>query len=157
VLWFLLLFQNLVKLTLCLCSQVLNSVYYCDNVLKQGLLPGIRRLSNDDFWFQQYGARAHCSCQTVAYLRSHMPEFIEPENWPPKQSASKACDFLNVGELPEMVYRHKNSDIDRLKHVLIDCCAQLSHDTLNQATDQLPKRLMMVIKVNGVHVELRLD
>jgi len=27
----------------------INSVYYCDNVLKQGLLPGIRRLSNDDF------------------------------------------------------------------------------------------------------------
>ena len=35
------------------------SVYYCDNVLQQGLLPGIRRLSNDDSLFQQYGAPAH--------------------------------------------------------------------------------------------------
>jgi len=61
----------------------INSVYYCDNVLKQRLLPGIRRLSNDDFWFQQYGAPAHRSRQTVAYLRCHVPEFIEPENWPP--------------------------------------------------------------------------
>ena len=56
-----------------------------------------------------------------------------------------------------MVYRHKNSDIDQLKRVLIDCWAQLSQDTLNQATDQLPKRLTMVIKVNGAHVELRLS
>ena len=56
-----------------------------------------------------------------------------------------------------MVYHHKNSDIDQLKRVLIDCWAQLSEDTLNKATDQLPKRLTMVIIVNGAHVELRLD
>jgi len=61
----------------------INSVYCCDNVLEQGLLLGIRRLSNDDFLFQQYGAPAHRSRQTDAYLRSHVPEFIEPENWPP--------------------------------------------------------------------------
>ena len=72
----------------------------------------------------------------------------------PKQSASESCDLLNVGALPQMVYRHKNSDIDQPKRVLIDCWAQ---ETLNQAIDQLPKRLMMVIKVNGAHVELRLD
>ena len=33
----------------------INSVYYCDNVLEQGLLLGIRRLSNDYFLFQQDG------------------------------------------------------------------------------------------------------
>jgi len=63
----------------------ISSVYYCDIVLEQGLLPGILRLSNDDFLFLQYGAPAHRSRQTVAYLRSqsHVPEFIEPENWSP--------------------------------------------------------------------------
>jgi len=55
-----------------------------------------------------------------------------------------------------MVYRRKISDIDQLKRVLIDCWAQLSHDTLNRAIDQLPKRLM-VIKAKGAHVEFRLD
>jgi len=49
------------------------------------------------------------------------------------------------------------SDIDQLKRVLIDCWAQLSHDTLNRAIDQLPKKLMMVIKAKGAHVEFRLD
>ena len=56
-----------------------------------------------------------------------------------------------------MVYRRKISDIDQLKRVLIDCWAQLSQDTLNRAIDQLPKRLMMVIKAKGVCVEFRLD
>ena len=45
----------------------------------------------------------------------------------------------------------------QLKRVLIDCWAQLSHDTLNRASDQLPKRLMMVIKAKSAHVEFRLD
>jgi len=41
--------------------------------------------------------------------------------------------------------------------VLIDCWAQLSQDTLNRAIDQLPKRLMMVIKAKGANAEFRLD
>jgi len=31
--------------------------------------------------FQQDGAPAHRSRHTVAYLHSHVPEFIEPEKW----------------------------------------------------------------------------
>lgn len=34
----------------------------------------------DDFMFQQDGARAHRSHHTVTYLRSNVPEYIEPEN-----------------------------------------------------------------------------
>jgi len=33
-----------------------NSVYYCENVLEQGLLPAIRRISNNNFVFKQDGA-----------------------------------------------------------------------------------------------------
>jgi len=56
-----------------------------------------------------------------------------------------------------MVYHHTISNIDQLKHMLIDCWAQLSQDTLNGAIDQLLKRLMMVIQAKGPHVEFRLD
>jgi len=38
----------------------INSVYYCHNILEQGLLPDIRRSSNDNFLFQQDRAPAHC-------------------------------------------------------------------------------------------------
>ena len=33
----------------------INSVYYCENVLELGLLPAIRRISNNDFVFKQDG------------------------------------------------------------------------------------------------------
>ena len=36
-----------------------NRVYCCENVLEQSLLPAIRRISNNDFVFQQDGAPAH--------------------------------------------------------------------------------------------------
>ena len=98
--------------------------------------------------FQQDGAQAHRSRHTVAYLCSNVPEFIEPENWPPNSPELNPVDYEVWGALQQMVYRHKISDIDKLKRVLIDCWAQLSHDTLNRAIDQLPKRLMMVIKAN---------
>ena len=41
--------------------------------------------------------------------------------------------------------------------MLIDCWAHLCQDMLNRAIDQLSKRLMMVIKVKGAHVEFRVD
>jgi len=50
-------------------------------LLEQWLVSDIRRLSKDDFLFQQQRTPAHRSRYTVAYLRSHVPEFIEPENW----------------------------------------------------------------------------
>jgi len=31
----------------------INSVYYCENVLEQGLMPAIRRILNNDFVFKQ--------------------------------------------------------------------------------------------------------
>jgi len=45
--------------------------------------PDICRLSKDDFLFQQDEVPAYHSRYTVAHLRSLLPEFTEPENWPP--------------------------------------------------------------------------
>jgi len=71
----------------------INSVYYCDNTLKQGLLPDIRCLSNDDFPFQQDRAPAYRSRYSIAYLRSHVPEFTEPQNWPPNSQDLNPVDY----------------------------------------------------------------
>ena len=97
--------------------------------------------------FQQDGAPANRSRHTVAYLRSNVPEFIEPENWPPNSPDLNPVDYALWGALQQMVYRREISDIDQLKRVLIDCWA----------IDQMPKRLMMVIKAKGAHMEFRLD
>jgi len=59
-----------------------------------------------------------------------------------------------------MVYGHKISKTDRsgqLKRLLVDCWAQLSQDTLNPASDQLPNGPMMVITAKGVRVQFHLN
>jgi len=72
-------------------------------------------------------------------------------------SGSKSGGLFGVGALQQMSYCHKSSDTDQLLCILISCWAQLSQDTLNRATDQLPKRLMIIIKAMGAHVEFSLD
>ena len=47
--------------------------------------------------FQQDGAPAHRSRHTVAYLRSNVPEFIEPENWPPNSPDLNPVDYAVWG------------------------------------------------------------
>jgi len=44
----------------------INSVYYCENVLEQGLLPAIRNISNNDFVFKQ--DRVPCTPVTTLSL-----------------------------------------------------------------------------------------
>jgi len=47
--------------------------------------------------FQQNGAPALYSRHTVAYLRSNVPEFIEPENWPPNSPDLNPVDYAVWG------------------------------------------------------------
>jgi len=54
-----------------------------------------------------------------------MLEFINPEIWPPNSLNLNPVDYSLLGTLQWMVYHHKISNTDWLKHVLIDCCTQL--------------------------------
>jgi len=86
-----------------------------------------------------------------------VPRFTEPENWPLNSPKLNTAHYSVWELLEQMVYCHKISDTDQQKQVLIDFWAELSQDTLNPATDHLPKRLMMVVKAKGGHFEFRLN
>jgi len=104
---------------------------FCDDIPSAAMLPNL---------FQGDGAPAHRSRHTVAYLCSNVPEFTEPENWPPNSPVLlNPVEYAVWGALQQMMYRRKILDIDQLKCVLIDCWAQISQETLNRAIDQLPK------------------
>jgi len=84
---------------------------------------------------------AHCSRHTVAYLRSHVLEFIELDNWPPNSLDIILWIIQYVGALQQMMmlsqnFRHLSAEMhaDRLLG-----SAKPGHDALNQAIDQLPK------------------
>ena len=130
---------------------------YCDVVLHQGLLPDIIAHSGDNFTFQQDGAPAHRSRKTVAFLTAHVPDFIEPENWPPNSPDLNPVDYSIWGMLQQLVYRQRIRDIEHLKEVLTACWDEISEDTINGAIGQFRKRLSLVIAANGGHIEHHFD
>src|SRR6218665_742255 len=98
-----------------------NSSYYCDVVLHQGLPPDITAYSGDNFAFQQEGAPAHRSRKTVAFLTAHVPDFIEAENWPPNSPDLNLVDYSIWRVFQQLVYRQRIRDIEHLKEVLTAC------------------------------------
>jgi len=77
-----------------------DSSYYCDVVVNQGLLPDIHKLTGNKFTFQQDAALARRSRQTGAFLCLHVPEFVEPENWPLNSPDLNPVNYLIWGNTP---------------------------------------------------------
>jgi len=59
-----------------------NGAYYRDVLLKQQMLPDIRRMSGDFFIFQQDSEPSHRARDTIELLRGETPDFIGPDVWP---------------------------------------------------------------------------
>jgi len=68
--------------------------YYRDVLLKQQMLPVMRRIAGDTYVFQQDSAPAHRARDTVQLLQQEMPEFTAPDLWPPNSP--------EAGRLPRM-------------------------------------------------------
>jgi len=135
-----------------------DSSYYCDVVLHQGLLPDIQKLSGNNFTFQQDGAAGYLLRQTVAVWRLHVPEFVEPENWPPNNPDLNSVIYLIYGALQQLVYRRRRiRDVEHLKEVLQTYWEQIGKDVIDHAIRHFCKRLSLVVATGGGHTEHRFE
>jgi len=71
----------------------INDAYYRDSLLRQKLLPAIRRVSGKNFIFQQDSAPAHRARETLQLLRRETPDFISPDLWPPNSPDLNPVDY----------------------------------------------------------------
>ena len=86
-----------------------------------------------------------------------MPEFVEPENWPPNSPDLNAVDCSIWGALQQLVYRRRSiRDIEHLKEVLQTCWEQIGQDVIDRAIGQFRKRLSLVA-TGGGHIEHHFD
>jgi len=101
---------------------------------------------------------AYCSRQTVAFLRLHVPELMEPENWSPNSSDLNPVDSPIWGAVRQLVYRRRCiRDVEHLKEVLQTCWEQIGQDVIDRAMGQLRKRLSLVVATGTGHIEHRFD
>jgi len=118
--------------------------------VNQGLLPDIQKLSGNNFTFQQDGAPADRSRQTVAFLCLHVSELVEAENWPP--NSPDPVDYSIWGALQQLVYRHRRTrDVEHLKEVLQTCWEQIAQDVIDRTIGQIHKRLSLIVATDAGH------
>lgn len=131
----------------------INGAYYRDILLRQKLLPAIRRVSGKNFIFQQDSAPAHRARETVEVLRRETPDFISPDLWPPNSPDLNPVDYEIWAVMQRRVYQRKIHTIDELKQRLIEVWCGLEQSTVDMAIDQWRKRLRACVRAKGGHFE----
>jgi hypothetical protein len=132
----------------------INSVYYCNELLDQGLFPAIREICGHHDWIlQQDGAPSHRAANTIDFLEKENVQFIEPNLWPPNSPDLNPVDYAVWGALQQRVYKHKIRDLLHLKEVIRLEWNRLSMRFVTRSIDQWRSRLQSILQENGGHIE----
>jgi len=130
----------------------INVAYYRDVLLRQRLLPAIRRVSGKNFIFQQDSAPAHRARETLKLLRRETPDFISPY-LPPNSPDLNPVDYEIWAVMQRRVYKTKIRTIDELKQRLIEVWCGLEQSTVDMAIEQWRGRLRACVRAKGGHFE----
>jgi hypothetical protein len=131
----------------------INGAYYRDVLLTEKLLPAIKRISGDQFIFQQDSAPAHRAYDTIELLRRETPAFISPYQWPPNSPDLNPVDYKIWSVLQERVYRTRIRDVQHLRERLVEEWSRFDQEIINRAVDQWRSRLKACINNEGSHFE----
>ena len=100
----------------------INSVYYCENVLEQGLLPAIHRISNNDFVFNLSRTERHAlhspHCRLPAFQSAwvHWTRKLAAEQSRSKSRGLFSMDSVVADRVTPQNFRHWSAEAssDRL-------------------------------------------
>ena len=137
----------------------ISGAYYRDVLLKQQMLPDIRRMSGDFFIFQQDSEPSHRARDTIQLLWRETPDFIGPESdvWPANSPYLNPVDYRICGLIQERVYQTAIRDIDNLKQRLTCVWAELKQSVVDKAIEQWRPRLRACTRAKGRHFEQLLN
>lgn len=133
----------------------IDSHYYCQHLLGEGLLPDIRAKCHLHNWtLQQDGAPSHTARNTIRYLQQEEVSFIEPNMWPPNSPDLNPVDYAVWGALQQCVYlRRTFTTIDELKQAIVQEWGKLSQSFIDRSISEWRQRLQLVIREQGGHIE----
>ena len=133
----------------------INSDYYCNRVLGQGLIPDIRaRCLRHSWTLQQDGAPSHTARNTISYLQRENIDFIEPGMWPPNSPDLNPVDYAIWGALQHRIYlRRKFTTVEQLKLTIVEEWGKLSQRFIDNSINEWRQRLERVVQLQGGHIE----
>ena len=109
-------------------------------------------------WFQLDGASIHTAINVRDFLDAVFPELWMGNaghiSWPPNSPDLTPLDFSFWGVLKTRVYRRCPSTKAELKNIIVDECAKLTYNYLeNICVSGVMRRFRMVCARNGRHIE----
>lgn len=129
----------------------INSEIYQRDILSY-MLPEIEDVT-PYYTFQQDGAPAHTSRDTIRYLQENCPDFIEPAGWPPNSPDLNPVDYTIWGVLQHMVYLNTIFETtDQLKIRILECWQEFQQDIINNSIAQWRRRVQDVVDNEGGHI-----
>ena len=116
------------------------------------LLLATRRVSGNDFVFQQDSVLAHRAAAraTVELLRQEMPNFLAPNLWPPNSPDLSPVDYEIWAVMQHRVY-HRQIHVDELKRRLTDVWWGLEQSIFDEAIDQWRGRYWAYVHAKEGH------
>ena len=125
-----------------------KSEYYCEDVLRQGLMSVIQATCGRHNWtLQQDGAPSHTARNTINFLRRENVNFIEPDMWPLNSPDLNPVDYAIWGALQEKVYLwRKFTTVEQLKLTIIEEWRNLGQCFIDRSINQWRRRLEKVVE-----------
>lgn len=132
----------------------INQEMYRRDILENVLLPWAKQHFGNDKWtFQQDSAPAHKARNTQEWCKSHFPDFISAQEWPPYSPDLNPMDYSiwSILEARACAKRHKN--VESLKQSLRREWDRLTPEELRRVAENFKTRLGLCIKAKGDHFE----
>src|SRR5678816_2572759 len=127
-----------------------NGQYYGDVLLKQGLLPDLRDITDEYFIFQQDSVPEH-EALLIALLETETPDFVPPTLWPPNSPDLNPVDYKVWSVMQEKVYRSRICDVSDLRSRIVEAWDEMDQRIIDESVKQWrrPTRLRACVAAKG--------
>lgn len=137
-----------------------NSTYYINKVLKPFLAQDVPRLFPQrrkiKWWFHQDSAPSHTSRETINFLNQNRIHFVTPQEWMPASPDAAPMDYSIWAYLKQQLNETRIDSLVELKEKLLCEWRDMSQAYIDKVLASWPKRVLLIYKARGSHIEHRL-
>ena len=134
-------------------AESINGDQY-KQMIREYLLPEMRNMNVENIFFQQDGATAHTTRESLEVLSEIFPHRLISRfgdaPWPPRSTDLSPLDLFLRGYLEEKIYIEMPDTMQELKLNITQEMNSIAPDTLSKVMNSAVKRALCCLTDNGV-------
>lgn len=132
----------------------INKDVYQKDILEDVVIPWAKKHFGNQHWtFQQDSAPSHRAKAVQEWCRTHFPDFISSQEWPPYSCDLNPLDYSVWSILESRACAKPHQTLAALKQSLIREWDKITVADVRQIAKNFIKRLRLCIKEKGGHIE----